>query len=81
MLLLKLISLLPKSVLFTKLACFNLALTFSAVNLLNLGVVIYLSLLEILFLNSLMFLFKTVAVTKPLVSGIFLSTCPLSGLC
>ena len=80
MLLLKLISLLPKSVLFTKLPCFNLFLTFSAVNLLNLGVVIYLSLLEILFLTSLMFVFKTVAVAKLLVSGIFLSTCPLSGL-
>ena len=46
---LKLVSLLSKLVLVTKLACFNLAVKFAAVNLLNSGVVIYLSWLGILF--------------------------------
>ena len=41
--LLKLISLLSKSVLVTKLACFNLVTKFSAVNLSNSWVVIYLT--------------------------------------
>ena len=41
--LLKLVSLLSKSVLVTKLSCFNLAVKFPAFNLLNSGVVIYLS--------------------------------------
>ena len=41
--LLKFVSLLSKSVLIPKLACFNLAVKFSAVNLLNLGAVIYIS--------------------------------------
>ena len=39
--LLKVVNLLSKSVLLTKSACFNLAAKFCAVNLLNLGVVIY----------------------------------------
>ena len=47
--LLKLISLLLKSVLLTKLGCFNLAAKFSAVNLLNTWVVIYLAWSGILF--------------------------------
>ena len=44
-----------------------------AFNLLNSGVVIYLSWLEILILTSLVYIFKTVVVTKLLVSGILFS--------
>ena len=47
--LLKLVSLLSKSVLFTKSACFNLDAKLSAVNLWNSWVVIYLELSGILF--------------------------------
>ena len=46
--LLKLVSFLSKSVLFTKSACFNLAAKCSTVNLLNYWVVIYLELLGML---------------------------------
>ena len=62
---------LSKSVLLTKSAYFNLAAKFSAVNILNAWVVIYLELSEILFSTSLIFVFKTVVVFKLLVSGIF----------
>ena len=71
---LKLVSMLSKSVLFTKSAYFNLAAGFSAVNLLNSSVVIYLDLSETLFSTSLTFVFKTVVVTKLLVFGVLLST-------
>ena len=53
---LKLIGLLWKSVLLTKLACFNLAAKFSAVSSLNYGVVIYVTWSGILFLTSTIFL-------------------------
>ena len=67
----KLVSLLSKSVLITKLACFNLAAKLSAVKLLNSWVVIYLELSETLFSTSLIFVLKTVAVAKLLVLGTF----------
>ena len=54
---LKLVRLLPK--MFTKSHCLNLAAKISAVNLLNSGVVIYLSWLRILFQNSLIFVYKS----------------------
>ena len=58
----KLVSLLLKSVLFTKSACFNLAAKFPAVNLLNYWVVIYLELPGILFSTLPIFVFKTFVV-------------------
>ena len=67
----KLVTLLSKSVSITKLACFNLAAKLSAVKLLNSWVVMYLELSETLFSTSLIFVFKTVAVAKLLVLGIF----------
>ena len=67
----KLVTLLSKSVLITKLACFNLAAKLSAVKLLNYWVVMCLELSETLFSTSLIFVFKTVAVAKLLVLGIF----------
>ena len=63
-----------KQVLLTKLACFNLAAMFYAVNLLKSGVVIYLAWSRMLFSTSLIFVLKTVIVTKLLVLGILLST-------
>ena len=74
--LLKLVILLSKSVLITKLDCFDLAVKFSAVNLLY-SAVLYLARSGILFSTSLIVVFKTVVVTKPLVSGIFLSASPI----
>ena len=47
--LLTLVSLLSKSILLTKSACFNLAVTFSAINLLNFWAVIYLAWSSIFF--------------------------------
>ena len=58
---------LSKSVLVSKLGCFNLAVKFSAVNLLNSGVVIYLSRLRILFSTQLISVFRTAVVPKTLV--------------
>ena len=72
--LLKLINLLSKSVLLTKLACFNLAAKFSAVNFLSSWVVIHLKQPEILLSNSLIFVLRILVVTNLLVSGIFYST-------
>ena len=69
--LLKLINLLSKSVFFTKSTSFYIAAKFSAVNLLNSGVVIYLSRLGILFSTSLIFAFKAVVINKSFLSGIF----------
>ena len=63
--LLKLVNLLLKSGFFTKLPCFNL---------LNSWVVIYLELSGILFSTYLIFLFKTVVVSKLLGFGILFST-------
>ena len=54
--------------LLTESACSNPATKFSADNLLNPWAVIYLELSGILFLTSLIFVFKTAVVTKPLVS-------------
>ena len=67
------VSLLSKSVLFTKSACFNLAAKSSVVNLLNSWLLIYLELSGNLFSASLMFVFETIVVTKPLESGISFS--------
>ena len=50
-----------------KSACFNLAVKFSAVNLLNSWIVIYLAWSGVLFSTSLSFVLKAVVVTKPLV--------------
>ena len=58
----------------------NLAMKFSAVNLSYSWVAIYLELLGILFSTSLNFAFKTVEVTNPLASGIFLSTLQIFSL-
>ena len=62
--LLKLTSLLPKPVLITSLACFNLAVKLSAVSLLNLGVMIYLALSIFLFSTSLIFVVVLVVVKQ-----------------
>ena len=70
MFLLKLVSLLSKSVFVTQLAYFNLAVKFSAINLLNSGVVIYLSWSGNLFSDSPIFVLRTVVATKLLVFGI-----------
>ena len=67
----KLAIFLSKSVLVTKLACFNVTLKFYTVKLLNSGLVISLSWLGTLFSTSPIFVFKTIVVTKPLASGIF----------
>ena len=48
-------SLLPKQVLLTKLACFNLGANFSATKLLNSWIVIYLAMSGTLFSTSLIF--------------------------
>ena len=69
--LLKLIGLLSKSGLFIKLACVNLVAAFSDANILNSGLVIYLALWGILFSTSLVFLLRTMVVTKLIESGIF----------
>ena len=61
----------------TKLDSFNLAVRFSVINLLNSGLVIHLLLLGILLSTSLIYVFKTLEVTKPLVSGVFLTTSPI----
>ena len=53
---------------------------FLVANLLTSWVVLFLELSGILFSTLLMFAFKTVGVTKSLVSGIFLSTSPFSFL-
>ena len=71
---LKLVRLLSKSVSVNKLAYFNLAEKLSAVNLLNSGVVIFLSWWGTLFLTPLIFVFKRVVVDQPLVCDIYLST-------
>ena len=65
-----LVSLLSKSVLVTRLTCFNLAAKYCAVSLLNSGVVIYLAWSGILFSTSLLLVLGTVVFTKLLVFGI-----------
>ena len=61
-------------VLLTKLTCVNLAVKFSAANLLNFWVVKYLEWSRFLFSTSLFSVLRTVAVTKQLVSGILFTT-------
>ena len=73
-LLLKLVTILPKSVLLTYLTCFHLAVKFSAVNLLNSWVIIYLAWSGISFWTSLIFILRTFVVTKLLVSAILFLT-------
>ena len=63
--LLKLVILLSKSVLITKLDCFDIAVKFSAVNLLY-SAVLYLAWSGILFSASLIVVFKTVVVLNHL---------------
>ena len=64
------------SFLLAKFACFNLAAKFSDVNLLNSGIVIYLSLVwsVIFFSISLIFVLYSVFSTKLLTLGILFST-------
>ena len=64
---------LSKLVSLTKLACVYPAAELSAVNLLNTEVVIYLSWLGVLFSTSLIFVLRTVVVTKLLASDILYS--------
>ena len=68
------ISLLWKSVLLSKLACFNLAAKTSAVTWLNYWVVIYLAWSWVLFSTLRIFVLRIVVVTKLLVSSILLLT-------
>ena len=65
-----------KSVFVTKFDCTNYVAKFSAVNLLNFGVVIYLSCLwlVIFFSSSLIFVTKSVFLTKLLTLGILFPT-------
>ena len=71
-----LISSLSKSVFVAKFACASLAAKFSAVSLLNSGVVIYLSWSwsVIFFLISLIFVLQSVFLTRLLIFGISFST-------